>query len=129
MIRPLGDRVLIKPEANPNTTESGLVLVEQKQPEQIGTVVSVGLCSHPLKAEAEALAEKLDAVDLWAAGETVGSDAAHMLRDLVRRTPDVKVGDFVLFSWASGQELQIDDERYLLMRESDILAVYEGEPA
>jgi co-chaperonin GroES (HSP10) len=39
----------------------------------------------------------------------------------------VKVGDTVLFSWASGQEITVADgqETYLLMRESDLLAVLE----
>src|SRR5688500_17103432 len=41
----------------------------------------------------------------------------------------VKVGDLVVFSHLSGQELTVDGERFLLMRESDLLAVYEGEPA
>jgi co-chaperonin GroES (HSP10) len=50
-----------------------------------------------------------------------------LLRDLVRKEPSVKVGDTVLFSWASGQEITVDDgkETYLLMRESDLLAVLE----
>lgn len=39
--------------------------------------------------------------------------------------PDVKIGDFVLFSWQSGQEFWMDDERFLIMREQDLLAVVE----
>jgi co-chaperonin GroES (HSP10) len=53
-------------------------------------------------------------------------DAANMLRDVTRREPSVKVGDDVLFSWTVGQEITVDDERYLLMREGDILAVLEN---
>lgn len=45
---------------------------------------------------------------------------------------DVKVGDYVIFSWQAGQEIWVNDgeERYLLMRALDVLAVIEpGEPA
>jgi hypothetical protein len=52
---------------------------------------------------------------------------AELVRSLVRREPCVQVGDTVLFSWASGQEIILDDgkERYLLMREADLLMVYD----
>ena len=43
------------------------------------------------------------------------------------RQPCVKSGDYVLFSWQSGQEFWMDDERLLIMRESDLLAVIEEE--
>lgn len=43
------------------------------------------------------------------------------------RNPCVAVGDYVLFSWQSGQEFWMDDERLLIMRESDLLAVIEEE--
>ena len=54
--------------------------------------------------------------------------AAQLLRELTGREPEVSVGDAVIFSWNVGQEIWIADgeERYLLMREADILAVIEG---
>lgn len=39
--------------------------------------------------------------------------------------PDLSIGDHVVFSWASGQDVVIDGERYLVMREADVLAVLE----
>jgi len=36
---------------------------------------------------------------------------------------EVKVGDRVLFGKYAGTEVTIDDEEYLIMRESDILAI------
>lgn len=39
--------------------------------------------------------------------------------------PEVKDGDTVLFGKYSGQELRIDDQLYLIMREEDILGVIE----
>ena len=40
-----------------------------------------------------------------------------------RITPDVKVGDKVLYGKYSGTEVNVDGEEYLILRESDILAV------
>jgi chaperonin GroES len=127
MLRPLGNRVLIRPEPAQDRTESGLWIQEDKKPDQTGTVVAVGQPVHPRKQEAEAMAERLCAafVDVHMDDPVIGA-AADLLVELVRREPVVKVGDFVMFSWQSGQELTVDGERYLLMPEDDLLAVLEG---
>lgn len=46
-----------------------------------------------------------------------------------RISMDVKVGDRVVFAKYSGTEFKQDDEDYLILRESDILAVVERERA
>ncbi|SFV67987.1 Heat shock protein 60 family co-chaperone GroES [hydrothermal vent metagenome] len=38
---------------------------------------------------------------------------------------DVKVGDIVLFAQYAGNEVKIDNETYLIMREDDITAIVE----
>ena len=125
-LRPIGNRILVKPEANDDTTESGLVLVEHRKPETMGTVIAVGPCAHPLKSEAHDLADRIESTGLMDFDKVV--DAVAMLRDVTRKEPSVKPGDFVLFSWRAGREVQIDDtgDRYLIMNESDIDAVLEG---
>ena len=40
-----------------------------------------------------------------------------------RQPLDVKAGDRVLFAKYSGTEVTIDDTEYLIMRESDVLAI------
>jgi chaperonin GroES len=40
-----------------------------------------------------------------------------------RLSPDVKQGDTVLYGKYSGTEVTVDGEEYLILRESDILAV------
>ena len=40
---------------------------------------------------------------------------------------DVKVGDIVLFGKWSGNEIKLDGEELLVMKESDIIGVLEGE--
>ena len=39
---------------------------------------------------------------------------------------DVKAGDKVLFGKYSGQEIKLDGDEYLIMREDEILGVVEG---
>ena len=43
-----------------------------------------------------------------------------------KRTPlDVKAGDKILFGKYSGNEVKIEDEEYLIIREEDVLAILE----
>ena len=44
-----------------------------------------------------------------------------------KRIPlDVAAGDTILFGKYSGQEIKLDGEDYLIMREDDVLAIIEG---
>jgi chaperonin GroES len=43
--------------------------------------------------------------------------------DNTRQPLDVKDGDTILFGKYSGQEIKIDGEDYLIMREDEVLAV------
>ena len=49
-------------------------------------------------------------------------------KDDGKRIPlDVKAGDRILFGKYSGQEITIDGEEYLIMKEDEVLAVMEGQ--
>ena len=94
-LRPLGDRVLVKPDRAEEKTAGGLFISSgaQEKPQR-GTVVAVG-------------AGKLD--------------------DSGNRLPiDVQVGDVVIYGKYGGNEVKVDGEDYLLMRDSDIYAVVEA---
>jgi co-chaperonin GroES (HSP10) len=100
MLTPLADRILIKPDTPDDTTDSGLVMVRDYAPENAGTVVAVPeRCGH-LCPEC-------------------GSK--------VFAPPSVQVGDTVLFGYDAGQEITIDDARYLLIRDADLIAVLQPE--
>ena len=44
-----------------------------------------------------------------------------------KRIPlDVKAGDLILFGKYSGQEIKLDGEEYIIMREDEVLAVIDG---
>ncbi|ACZ38281.1 co-chaperone GroES [Sphaerobacter thermophilus] len=94
-VRPLGDRVLVRPVQREEVTKSGIVLPDTaKEKPQRGEVLAVG----PGRFDED--------------GEK-------------RIPLDVKVGDHVLFAKYAGTELKIDDEELLILSEKDILAVVE----
>jgi chaperonin GroES len=52
---------------------------------------------------------------------------AGKIKDDGNRVPlDVKAGDVILFGKYSGQEIKIDGEEYLIMREDEVLAVLDN---
>jgi len=55
--------------------------------------------------------------------EVVAVGAGRILDNGSRLAPEVKVGDKVIFSKYSGTEVKIDGVEYLILRESDILAI------
>lgn len=57
-------------------------------------------------------------------GEVVAVGDGHVKKDGSRVPLTVKEGDRVIFSSYAGDEIKIGDEELLLLRESDILAVY-----
>ncbi len=86
-IKPLADRVLIKPEEAEDKTASGIIIPDTaKEKPQRGTVVAAGPGTKDEKME-------------------------------------VKVGDTVLYGKYSGTELSFDGKDYLIMKQSDILAI------
>ncbi|HSI65966.1 MAG TPA: co-chaperone GroES [Planococcus sp. (in: firmicutes)] len=94
MLRPLGDRVVIKLIEAEEKTSSGIVLPgsAQEKPQE-GKVVAVG-------------------------NGVVGDNGQ-------RTELDVKQGDRIIFSKYAGTELKYEGNEYLILRESDILAVLE----
>src|SRR5579885_1756581 len=91
-IRPVGDRVVVKPAAKEEVTRSGIVIPDTaKEKPQEGEVIAVG---------------------------------SGKLLDNGDRVPlELKVGDRVLYAKYGGTEFKLDGEEYLVLRESDVLAV------
>jgi len=92
MLKPLADRVVLKPVTAEEKTKGGIVLPDTaKDKPQEGEVVAVG--------------------------------PGRILDNGTKLAPEVKVGDRVIYSKYSGTEVKVDGEEYLVVRESDILAV------
>ncbi len=59
-------------------------------------------------------------------GKVAAVGAGKADKDGKRIPLDVKAGDTILFGKYSGQEVRVDGEDYLIMREDEVLAVIEG---
>ncbi len=86
-IKPLADRVLIKPTPAEETTLAGIIIPDSAKEKPLkGSVIAVG---NGTKDEAMVLKE----------------------------------GDNVLYGKYAGTEIEFEGEKYLIMRQSDVLAV------
>lgn len=63
--------------------------------------------------------EKPDQGEVVAVGPGKRDEAGRII------TPDVKVGDRVIFGKYSGQTVKVDGQEFLVMREEDIMGVLE----
>ena len=90
---PLHDKVIVKPLSREKTTTSGIVLPDTVDKER------------PEQ------------------GEVIAVGPGKMLENGTRQEVTVKVGDKVLFTKYSPNEVEVDDSEYLFISESDILAI------
>jgi len=91
-LKPLGDRVIVKPKAPEEVTKGGIILPDTAQEKPMeGEIVAVG------KGK-------------------VADDGKLIVMEL-------KTGDKVLYGKYSGSEIKIDEQEYLIMRESDVYAI------
>jgi chaperonin GroES len=94
-IKPLEDRIVVKPLDAEQTTASGLVIPDTaKEKPQEGEVLAVGAGRWDEDGEK-------------------------------RIPLDVKVGDKVLYSKYGGTEVKYDNEDYLILSARDVLAIIE----
>lgn len=86
-IKPLSDRVLVRPAEAEQKTASGIIIPDTAKEKPLqGEVIAVG---HGTKDEEMVL----------------------------------KTGDRVLYGKYAGTEIQLDGEKYLIMKQSDVFAV------
>ena len=62
-------------------------------------------------------------------GKVVAVGNGKVKDDGTRVELDVKDGDHILFGKSSGQEIKLDGEEYLIMREDEVLAVLDAAAA
>ena len=58
-------------------------------------------------------------------GKIVAVGEGRLLEDGTRKPVQVKKGDLVLFTSYAGTEIKVDSKEYLIMDETDIMAVIE----
>jgi len=86
-IKPLADRVLVKPAAAEEKTVGGIIIPDSAK-------------EKPLKGEVIAVGN--------------GTKDEEMI---------LKKGDKVLYGKYAGTEIELDGEQFLIMRQSDVLAI------
>jgi chaperonin GroES len=86
-IKPLADRVLVKPAAAEEKTIGGIIIPDSAK-------------EKPLKGEVIAVGN--------------GTKDEEMV---------LKTGDKVLYGKYAGTEIELDGEQFLIMRQSDVLAI------
>ena len=59
-------------------------------------------------------------------GKVIAVGNGKILEDGKVRPLDIKVGDKILFGKYGGQEVKVEGEELLVMREEDVMAVIEG---
>jgi len=59
-------------------------------------------------------------------GKVIAVGGGKIKDDGTKQPIDLKEGDRILFSKYAGNEVKIDDEEYLIMREDDVLGIIEG---
>lgn len=92
-LKPLDDRIVVKPSEAEQTTASGLVIPDTaKEKPQQGTVLAVG------------------------PGRWSDDEGKHFALD-------IKVGDVVLYSKYGGTEVKYAGSEYLILSARDVLAV------
>ena len=58
-------------------------------------------------------------------GKVIAAGNGRVTEDGKKIPLDVKAGDRILFGKYSGNEVKIEDEEYLIIREEDVLAILE----
>ncbi len=94
-LRPLGDRLIIKAAAKEEMTKSGIILPDTVDKER------------PEQ------------------GEVIAAGPGRLLDNGSRAPMNTKVGDKVMFKKYSPDEVKVDGEEYLVVSESDVMAVIE----
>jgi chaperonin GroES len=59
-------------------------------------------------------------------GKVIAAGTGKIREDGTRQPPDVKAGDLILFGKYSGQEIRLDGEDYLIVREEEVLGIIDG---
>ena len=91
-LKPLGDRLIVEPIEQEDTTASGIILPETaKEKPQKGTVLAAG----PGRRDDD--------------GDRIEIDVAE--------------GDTVLYAKYAGTEIKLEDKKYLILKETDVLAI------
>jgi chaperonin GroES len=58
-------------------------------------------------------------------GEVVAVGPGKRMKNALRADPELEVGDRIIYKRSAGDEIALDGEHYVILRESDVLVVIE----
>lgn len=114
-LRPLSNRLVLDVDAPKTLSEEGIHIPSTAQEEpQIGTVLAAG----PGKVSEFPVVQASSKDEIEDQSATFGAEFKRM-------PMTVRQGDRVLFGKYTGTKVQIDRDEFLVIRETDVLAVLE----
>lgn len=131
-VRPLGHRILVRPDAQADETESGLILpTNRDHVATSGTVVALGDGGSLLRFQARQQAIKTcldvirDAEIEWnypASLQVVREDVSRLLGTSAPER-DLAIGDRVMFPDDVGHKTVVDGVEYVVLNEDDVAVI------
>lgn len=94
-LKPVSDHIILKVVEKETTTASGIIIPDTIDKER------------PEK------------------GTVISVGPGALLENGTRRSMEIKVGDTVIFKKYAPDEVEVDNEKYLVIRESDVMAIVE----
>lgn len=137
MLKPLGHRLLVQPDAQPDQTESGILLPQDHDHVPVsGTVVAVGPGGSQLRYQARQRAIKDCCEIVESALTQFGHLAAlRIVRDeiaglLGSSDPqrEVQVGDRVAYPVECGLKVTEDGAEFVILNEDDVAVIVIEQP-
>ena len=130
----LGHRVLIRPDAQPSQTDSGIILTEDREfVATSGTVVQVGAGGSPrdyavrqraIRACVDAIAREHGSTNEWFhSGIQQATQRVTALLGTYEPSPELHVGDRVAFDADSGHRITVGGEQFLILNYDDALHI------
>ena len=95
-VKPMQDRLLIRPVEDEQKTASGIIVPDTAAKEK------------PVR------------------GVVIAAGPGKVSTDGKRQPMDIKVGDHVMYGKYSGTEIKLEDQDYLIVEQNDILAIFEN---
>lgn len=95
-IKPMQDRLLVKPVDEEQKTASGIIVPDTAAKEK------------PMR------------------GEVIAAGPGKVSEEGTRLPMDVKVGDQVIYGKYAGTEFKLEDDQLLIIEQNDVLAIFEN---
>lgn len=141
-LKPIGHRILVQPDAQPDATDSGLVLPSDRDHVPVsGIVVAVGdgpardqrirlatiaRCMAIVEELNEAGVERVcdsDCDTAWRLASAIQDELRRYKNQAETFEPEIRVGDRVVYPVESGLKVTEDGQAYILLNEDDVVVI------